>query len=136
MVDHNPSPQRCALEGGVWDDSRRATQGATGGRCLDKGEAGLLLARDQGLALGGDSGGAGQKLPAPRLLELVEVDVAHDGRGFWGGGGGGKGGGGATALPPLRCIRLRDRAAWPKEARFFGPKCHAEQEGGQGWTYG
>ena len=141
MVDHHPSPQRCAAEAGVWDDSRRATPGATGGRCLSKGEAGLLLAADQGLDLGGPpssaAGLAGRKPPAPRLLELVEVDVAHDGRGFVGGfSGGGKARPPASPLPRLRCIRLRDRAAWPREARFFGPKCDAVQEGGEGWTYG
>jgi hypothetical protein len=141
LVDHHPSPQRCAEERGVWDDSGRATQGGTGGRCLDAGEAGVLLARDKGIALPGDDeedksgGGGGEKKdksakpppgpPAPNRLELVEVDVAHDGRSF-----------GRETLPRLRCIRLRDRAAWPREAAFFGPKCNAEQEGGEGWTYG
>ena len=64
-------------------------------------------------------------LLARERLELVEVDVAHDGRSF-----------GRETLPRLRCIRLRDRAAWPREAAFLGPKCNAEQEGGEGWTYG
>jgi hypothetical protein len=114
LVDHNPTPRRCALEGGVWDDSRRATQGVTGGKCLERGEAALMLAQD-----GGGAGGG--------RLELVEVDLAHDSQSF----------GGAAALPPpLRCIRLRDRREWPREAAFFGPKCNAEQEGGVGWTYG
>jgi len=145
LVDHHPSPQRCAREGGVWDDSGRATPGATGGRCLDAGEAGILLARDKGIALPGDEGRGGKapKPPAPNRLEMVEVDVAHDGRSFGIGKAGDEAGEkGAPPTPPppppvrLRCLRLRDRAAWPREAAYFGPKCRAEQEGGEGWTYG
>jgi hypothetical protein len=39
LVDHAPSPQLCALGGGIWDDSVAATQEAMGGRCLSPQEA-------------------------------------------------------------------------------------------------
>ena len=129
-----------------WQPSAPLAAAATGGRCLDAGEAGLLLARDVGVSLGpGDE----FKGPAPNRLELVEVDVAHDGRSNFDGESGatvratdkratGQRGVPSTQppMPRLRCLRLRDRAAWPREAAYFGPKCRAEQDGGEGWTYG
>ena len=38
LYDHNPSPQRCARMGGVWDDSGSAV-GHAGGECITEAQA-------------------------------------------------------------------------------------------------
>ena len=61
LLSHSPSPQLCALHGGVWDDSVYSLMQHSGGRCLERDEAdGVLL-----------QGGHG--------LEMLEVSVSHDG---------------------------------------------------------
>ncbi|KAF8065512.1 EXOSC8 [Scenedesmus sp. PABB004] len=100
LVEHAPSPQRCAAEGGVWDDTAAATDAGSGGACLGPDRAAARLA-----ALG----------PA---AELVEVAVSHDPDSF---------GFGALRGAPLRlgCIRAADPAAWAL-ARYFPRQCAAE----------
>ena len=58
---HSPSPQLCALRGGVWDDSVYALMQHSGGRCLDKEEAEDVL------------------LEGGHDLEMITVSVSHDG---------------------------------------------------------
>jgi hypothetical protein len=60
LVEHAPSPQRCATLGGVWDDTAAATDKDTGGKCLSPGTAAARL----------------QQLGA--AAELVEVELSHD----------------------------------------------------------
>ncbi len=36
LVHHNPSPQLCAAQGGVWDDSRMTDTGHIGGECVSR----------------------------------------------------------------------------------------------------
>ena len=57
----SPSPQLCALRGGVWDDSVYALMQHSGGRCLDKDEAEDVL------------------LEGGHDLEMITVSVSHDG---------------------------------------------------------
>ena len=40
LFDHNPSPQRCARMGGVWDDSA-SVLGSNGGECVTEAQAQL-----------------------------------------------------------------------------------------------
>ena len=70
LVSHSPSPQLCALRGGAWDDSTYNTFAGGGGRCMEGGvaEAQAYLAEAEGQGLG-------------QALELVEVEVSHDGQG-------------------------------------------------------
>ena len=61
LLSHSPSPQLCALNGGVWDDSVFSLMQHSGGRCLEKDEAEDVL------------------LDGGHDLEMVEVSVSHDG---------------------------------------------------------
>ena len=61
LFDHSPSPQRCARDGGVWDDTWAATV-ERGGACIPAEEAARRLA----------AGGAD--------LEAVDVRLSSDGR--------------------------------------------------------
>ena len=60
LFDHSPSPQRCARDGGVWDDTWAATV-ERGGACIAAEEAAQRLA----------AGGAD--------LEAVDVKLSSDG---------------------------------------------------------
>lgn len=60
LYDHNPSPQRCAQMGGVWDETR-AVSTHLGGTCLTREEARAYW------QVGGKS------------MEVVEMELSHDG---------------------------------------------------------
>lgn len=60
LLSHSPSPQLCALRGGVWDDSLFLHFQHSGGRCLEQGEAEEYLRQSQG-------------------LEVLQVNVSNDG---------------------------------------------------------
>ncbi len=60
LYDHNPSPQRCAQKGGVWDDTR-ALSSELGGTCLTPEEA------EAHLWIGGNA------------MEAVEIELSNDG---------------------------------------------------------
>ena len=61
LFDHSPSPQRCARDGGVWDDTWAATV-ERGGACITAEEA-------------------ARRLAAGRAdLEAVDVNLSSDGR--------------------------------------------------------
>jgi hypothetical protein len=67
LVEHAPSPQKCAAIGHYWDDTDPGTWASAGGHCLDKTAAQKLL-KDPG-------------------IEVVEVNVTHDGSSEWVGQG-------------------------------------------------
>lgn len=60
LYDHNPSPQRCAQMGGVWDETR-AVSTHLGGTCLTHVDAHAYW------QIGG------------KAMEVVEVELSHDG---------------------------------------------------------
>jgi hypothetical protein len=60
LVEHAPSPQRCATLGGVWDDTEAATDKDTGGKCLSPSRAEGRLE---------EMGSAAQ---------VIEVELSHD----------------------------------------------------------
>lgn len=60
LLSHSPSPQLCALRGGVWDDSLFLHFQHSGGRCLEQEEAEEYLRQSQG-------------------LEVLQVNVSNDG---------------------------------------------------------
>lgn len=84
LLSHTPSPQLCAKEGKVWDDSVLATKEHSGGRCLSIEEAKQLLLRDPG-------------------LEVLDVSVSHDGKSF---------GFGRGRVVKLSCIRRIPHGPW------------------------
>ncbi|GAX74196.1 hypothetical protein CEUSTIGMA_g1645.t1 [Chlamydomonas eustigma] len=103
LLSHSPSPQLCAMRGGVWDDSVFTHAEHSGGRCLDHDSAMLLL-----------------KSADPASLEVVEVNVSNDGKSF-----------GFEAGSPvqLACIRQRFEAPWKNQ--FYPLQCAALVDGGQ-----
>lgn len=60
LYDHNPSPQRCARMGGVWDDSGSALAHG-GGKCITEAQA----QQRYDAAAGG--------------IEMETVQLSHDG---------------------------------------------------------
>ncbi len=60
LVNHAPSPQLCARDGEVWDDTLAATSRHMGGRCLEAATANSML------------------LNQPDVLEMVHVNITHD----------------------------------------------------------
>ena len=103
LLSHTPSPQLCALEGGVWDDSVLATIQHSGGRCLTREEAKELLLSDPG-------------------LEVLDVSVSHDGKTF-----------GFTRgrHVQLSCIRRIPTGPWMNN--MYPDECKAPMDGGFGW---
>lgn len=60
LVEHAPSPQTCAVLGGVWDDTAAASDEGAGGNCLAAGRAAKQMEQ-----LGG-------------AAEILEIEVSHD----------------------------------------------------------
>jgi hypothetical protein len=60
LVEHAPSPQRCATLGGVWDDTEAATDKETGGKCLSPSRA------------------EGRLEELGSTAEVIEVELSHD----------------------------------------------------------
>eukprot|EP00884_Botryococcus_braunii_P001944 jgi/Botrbrau1/11750/Bobra.0195s0075.1 len=102
LFDHSPSVQRCALEGGVWDDVANPGE-SPGGNCVSHKEADALLAEF------GDS------------IEEIDLKFSSDGHlaAF------------TTRTEPapttIRCLRYKDTTTHQESMmRFFGARCTHE----------
>ncbi|BDA44930.1 hypothetical protein COCOBI_06-4090 [Coccomyxa sp. Obi] len=99
LYDHNPSPQRCAQMGGVWDETR-AVSTHLGGTCLTREEARAYW------QVGGKD------------MEVVEVELSHDGNlaTFLDNT--------MNTSTSIRCIRWADAAAQHQASMtFYGRTC-------------
>lgn len=97
LVNHAPSPQQCALSGGVWDDTAMANPASFGGACAS---ARTVL----------------EKMKAnPSLYELLELNVTYDRNSF---------SYKDKEFVELKCLRMADRKAWVQE-QTFGRVCAA-----------
>ncbi|EFJ52303.1 hypothetical protein VOLCADRAFT_102964 [Volvox carteri f. nagariensis] len=85
LVNHSPSPQQCALAGGVWDDSIMYQATGFGGACV---HAKTVLERMR---------------VHPNAYELLELNVTFDRQSF-----------GYDQYPflELKCLRLADQSQW------------------------
>ena len=105
LYDHNPSPQRCARMGGVWDDSRSALQ-RSGGECITEAQAQQRYDAAAG------------------AIEMDVVQLSHDG------GLAGFGELGAHSTIRRVCRSALCMAAW----RVTLLKPHAESKGVKAFT--
>ncbi|PNH00307.1 hypothetical protein TSOC_013878 [Tetrabaena socialis] len=97
LINHAPSPQQCALAGGVWDDSVMCLPSSFGGGCVTAKSV------------------ADRMRTNPDLYELLELNVTYDRGSF------------AYAAHPfieLRCLRVANRSAW-FQVQTFGRVCTA-----------
>ncbi|KXZ44304.1 hypothetical protein GPECTOR_69g397 [Gonium pectorale] len=85
LVNHAPSPQQCALLGGIWDDSVMSLPQSFGGSCVSvKSVADRMRAH-------------------PDLYELLELNVTFDPNSF---------NYASHKFIELRCLRLANRSGW------------------------
>ncbi|KAK9813768.1 hypothetical protein WJX73_008320 [Symbiochloris irregularis] len=103
LFEHSPSPQRCARQGGAWDESQISPESPIGGECISQGQADALLASFSD------------------HVEELNITLSTDGaiNAF------------DKGLPgnqtTIRCLRRADAEAQQAGyMRFFGPYCTAE----------
>lgn len=95
LVEHAPSPQRCAQSSGVWDDSVAATVDHTGGYCVRKHDA------------------VKKRSAYPEYYEIVSVNISSDGKSM-----------GFPTGMTLQCLRQKDPRTWELRS-FFQVTCTA-----------
>ena len=80
LVHHNPNPQLCALEDGVWDDSVLINPANFGGRCITKKAAQMLQNTVPGLEVRvwGHSRTEGIAWARYRKLGLILAPISSD----------------------------------------------------------
>ncbi|KAG2500986.1 hypothetical protein HYH03_000808 [Edaphochlamys debaryana] len=100
LVNHAPSPQQCALSGGIWDDSIMCQASSFGGACVT---AKSVVERMR---------------TNPELYELVELNVTHDRHSFTYGN---------KPYHELKCLRLANRTMW-YQAQTYGRVCAARMD--------
>uniref|UniRef100_A0A383WPA8 Uncharacterized protein n=1 Tax=Tetradesmus obliquus TaxID=3088 RepID=A0A383WPA8_TETOB len=100
LVEHAPSPQRCATLDGVWDDTQAATDKETGGKCISLARAKARL----------------QELGA--AAEAVEVQLSHDRQSF----------DFSSEVLKLKCLRQSDPAAWKAMVKYYPARCRAAMD--------
>ncbi|GFR42383.1 hypothetical protein Agub_g3254 [Astrephomene gubernaculifera] len=98
LVNHAPSPQQCALAGGIWDDSLNCQASSFGGSCVT-----VRSVYDRMNA-------------HPDMYELLELNVTYD-RGSFGYS--------KHDFIELRCMRTVNRSLWFQE-QTFGRVCAAQ----------
>jgi hypothetical protein len=95
-VEHAPSPQKCAIARGVWDDTIAASPEGNGGSCISEA-SGMV------------------KVNNNPYIEMLHINVTHDGQSF-----------GLTqgqALE-LKCVRYKNPSYWYHQ-QYFGAHCDA-----------
>eukprot|EP00878_Enallax_costatus_P036477 GHUV01040967.1.p1 GENE.GHUV01040967.1~~GHUV01040967.1.p1 ORF type:complete len:318 (+),score=72.11 GHUV01040967.1:2345-3298(+) len=103
LVDHAPSPQTCAMLGGVWDDTAAASDEGAGGNCLAPGRARQRLEQ-----LG-------------TAAEMIDVEVSHDTASF----------GMTDEVLKLKCMRLAAPESWKAMSLYYPPHCRAAVDAAQ-----
>eukprot|EP01024_Parvocaulis_polyphysoides_P035578 TRINITY_DN3153_c0_g1_i1.p1 TRINITY_DN3153_c0_g1~~TRINITY_DN3153_c0_g1_i1.p1 ORF type:complete len:375 (-),score=48.81 TRINITY_DN3153_c0_g1_i1:204-1208(-) len=98
LFDHSPSPQRCARNGNVWDDSKANTHEVVGGRCI------VPEAAEEYLQKNNDT------------LEMIEIQVSHDDNLKYYANG-------DNQNTLLKCIRKKGDEHKEDLMRFYGPQC-------------
>eukprot|EP01025_Chloroclados_australasicus_P029064 TRINITY_DN288_c1_g1_i1.p1 TRINITY_DN288_c1_g1~~TRINITY_DN288_c1_g1_i1.p1 ORF type:complete len:439 (+),score=23.23 TRINITY_DN288_c1_g1_i1:29-1318(+) len=103
MFDHSPSPQQCAQQGNIWDDSQANSQEHTGGRCMTDKAAEIYLKEH------------------PDTLEVVEIQVSNDGNlhNYYNS---------SNQRTTLQCVRKKGVEEKLSLMRFFGPVCAEDMD--------
>eukprot|EP01023_Acetabularia_acetabulum_P013725 TRINITY_DN16639_c1_g2_i1.p1 TRINITY_DN16639_c1_g2~~TRINITY_DN16639_c1_g2_i1.p1 ORF type:complete len:415 (+),score=54.24 TRINITY_DN16639_c1_g2_i1:48-1292(+) len=98
LFDHAPSPQRCARNGNIWDDSKANSHEVVGGRCMDPEAAQEYLTKYND------------------TMEMIQIEVSHDENIQYFNDG-------DYRNTTLKCIRMKGEEHRQDLMRFYGPQC-------------